>query len=299
MKRKIIIIICILLFIVIMTTFVVQKLTYNNSYNIAINRVNNLLMEIKKYTQKFNYNLEGNINVTAKYKGAHGESYPANFQYIYLIDEQNETLTLENNGIYFEKKLNMDFINNLSKVDYDNLDSLISVNKKSTQNNKIYVSINEKKINEILGTAFKDANIIIETSGIILKKVDVIKINLDDMKIYYKDGKILINKDNNKIKIDLNSSGFSFNVNDKLKMNVFINNDKDQYNIVINEKVFYIECFKDKILFSTSSEAVIYNGLDLEITFNNIELKRREVIEENDIPIFRYFNEMKFDIGVK
>lgn len=299
MKKKIFIIASIvvsLIVIAFISIAIIQNITYEKSFNVAINRINNLLRDTKKYLSKYNYNLEGNVKVNAKYKGAHGEIYPSYFQYTFLIDEEKNNLTFENNGWYFTKDIDTSIIKIFNNINIDNLDKIINVKEKSIKSNKIDILLENDNINKILGTNFKNTKMTIETYGIIIKKVSAINLILDDIKINYKDGTILISKDNNKLRIKLNSLGYSLNINDNLKMNVFLNEDKDQYNIVIYDKVFYLECLNNKVNFSTNTEAAIYNGLDLEIIFDNIDLNQKMETEEKEIPIFRYFNELNFNI---
>lgn len=296
MKKNITIISSIIALIAIIVSLGIT--VFNERDNLekkGIDNVFDVLNYVEKYFNKYDYINSGEVSVSAKYKGAHGENFPKDFKYNFLLD--NTSITFENNEGYFTKQFDQRMIRMievLNKIKTDELSNLIKINGREYKNNKIYLILDKDNINKILNTQFKNTYLIINTKGFIKKSIDDIVLELDDIKFTLESDQLNVKYDNTNLKIDFNSKGYSLNVNNKIKMNVFFEDEKNRYSIVINQVVFYVETFQDKVIFKTTTQSAIYNGLDLIFNFSEQKLKKNKITLEESIPVFRYFNNLKW-----
>lgn len=296
MKKNVTIISSIIALVAIIVS--IGIIAFNERDNLekkAIDNVFDVLNYAEKYFNKHDYINSGEISVSAKYKGAHGENFPKDFKYTFLLD--NNFITFENDEGYFTKELDqrlIKIIEIINKIKTEELSNLIKVNKREYKNNKINLTLDKENINRILNTKFKNTNLIINTKGLIKESIEDIILELDDIKFTLKSDQLNVNYNKTNLKIDFNSKGYSLNVNNKIKMNVFFEDEKNRYSIVINQVVFYVETFQDKVIFKTTTQSAIYNGLDLTFNFSEQKLKKNKIILEESIPIFRYFNNLKW-----
>ena len=96
----------------------------------------------------------------------------------------------------------------------------------------------------------------------------------------------------NTFKIVINSSVYSY-TSDTLKMNVFLKDDVDTYNIVYGNYSLTINAYDNKIEFNVNGESAIYKGLEFTLNFANVDITKTTLVEENSIPILRYINNLK------
>ena len=290
MKKKVLLIV---IPIIIILTAVIFLFTMNNDKK-HIDYSIDLLREGLNYLGKRNYKTSGTLDVTAKYKGAHGEHYPGFFNYLFETNLENGiyTVSIGNKDGYVTKQYELELfelVQNLKEVNTTKLDY---VNYKKV--NDTY-ELDIDVINDALSTDFKKCTIDVTSTGI-LKDFESSTIKCDDnLTIELTEKRTTINYYDNVIKIDKNENGFSLNMNDLMKMNTFYENDKSRHNIVIGDDVFYVEAMDNKLFLSVTSQAAIYNGMEITVTYKDIVLNKINNLEEIEIPIFRYFNEYKFN----
>ena len=108
MKKTLIILTSILMVLVLIVN--IYPLINNTDILIANAEtiINKNIKNINEYGQDIPHNMTGIMQVEAKYKGAHGEVYPAHFSYFYELD--NEHLLMENDGIYNQEKTRAKYI---------------------------------------------------------------------------------------------------------------------------------------------------------------------------------------------
>lgn len=276
MKKKIIIISSI---IVVLITLLISILLINNkrekNKEEMINDIKSNIKELIKYTNKNNLSTSGVINVTAKYKGAHGEHYPKEFIYNFntLIDGENYIVTIGNELGYVEKTYQMPGLILMNKIKNINPDQVDDIFKSE---------INVSDINKYLDTNYKKCTYELKANKIICDK-DYLFIDDNTINIKFK---------NNLFKIDTSEKMFSVIVNEKLKMNAFYYDDSTRYNVVLNNNVIYFETSNNKLYLNSTSQAAIYNALELTVDYKDVAVTKDNKIDEIEIPIFRYFNEL-------
>ena len=245
------------------------------------------------YIGQRKYGTSGELKVTAKYKGAHGEHYPKDFSYIFetRIEDEKYKVSIGNENGFVTKEYNIELvsmINDLKEVNTTKLDYV------TYKKEKDYYKLDVDVINDALKTNYKTCTMKIETEGIFKTfKSSTLKCD-DNLTIKLEENKAIINYYDNKIKIDTNETGFSLNMNDSLKMNAFYEENKNRYSIVIDQDVYYLETTDEGIYLTSSSQAAIYNAMEARVTYKNLVLNKVNSIPETEIPIFRYFNEFEY-----
>jgi hypothetical protein len=288
MKKVIIIIsiICIFVFIFILGIFLINK-----------NYTSNSLKELEtNYNKFYNYITShevitsGTIDVNANYRGAHGENYPNAFTFEFT-KEDNKYTFINEKGYYtyeYDNKI-YELLDDIRSITPEYLDKIITIS-----NNKINIDI--ELINELTNSNIKSASIKFNSKGLI-KKLSSIDITIDDLSININGKEIKANYLDNNITIKINDSGYYLNINNKLKMNAFLNDNKNLYSVVIGSKTLTVEITDDILSVIGNSEAAIYNSL--ELTINNKKNNNYEsdtLLELNDIPMLRYYtnNDLSF-----
>ncbi len=285
MKKKVVIIILISLvslggFFLMMSN---NKKRYLDEYS---NKVKGDIELLSKLVNKHQIKRHGVAKIQANYKGAHGENYPAHFQYNY---ELSDKLYFENEEYNFieihESFLNIiKYLSNLNRIDtrkYANLKVNFSALK---------LTYDVSYINEILGSNFKSVKVCIKMKGLI-KKIDYIEIYVDDLIFNIKDGDIKVNYKGNDINIRLSNNAYYFNVADNLKMNVFTNNNY-LFSIVLNNKVYTVELKDDGASIIFNNESAIYNSVKIDLDYEDITLNKNKIDSNfSDNPLIRYLSE--------
>lgn len=288
MKKKYLLIsIPIVLIIIVLITILILTNKTSKYVDDSIDQIRSGLNFLKQHK----YQTNGRLKVTASYKGAHGEHYPRGFDYFFNTTLTDDLLvvTIGNNEEYVTKEYRSELyeiMDSLKNADTTKLDYL-----KLTEDNKLDVDI----INDVFKTDYKVCTIDVTTKGL-LKKYESSTIKCDEiLTIKLEENKATINYGKNIIKIDINEAGFSLSINDKLKMNSFYEDNKNRYNIVIDDSVYYLETMDGKIYLKANTQAAIYNAMEVEVTYDDVVVNKIIPLEEIEIPIYRYFNEIKFD----
>lgn len=299
MKNKLIILFSSLIVIVI--AFVITLKVINN------NKMNNIIEEVKTdiidkveefYVNfnKYKYTNSGTLNINAKYKGAHGESYPASYTYDFKLVDNN--LHIGNDEGYGIQTINaqiLSIINKLVSINFE--DDFIKIVKKENVSNGVLVTLDSEPINKVFNTKYQNIKLLINVEGFI-KKLSNYTISLDNVVIKVDNLKINIKESENEMNIILNKNGYSLVFNDIFKMNVFYLDNKNQYNIVIDNKVILIETKENEIYSVLSSEAAIYHSLELNYQFGNASINENVQYEDmNIVPLIRYLNNIDYNFG--
>lgn len=266
---------------------------YNNDTEIkkyVLNDINEKIDFIGSSARNIsiNFNKTGVIKLNALYKGAHGESNPSDFSYNFSSSDEN--ISIENSDGYMDFNISkvVDVINTLSSLKTIEPEMIIS--SKNRIDDIKYI-LDKDIINDVYGVSFKNISIDIKTEGFI-KKVKTYSINLDDIEICVTDKKIVVSGKNS-ITFTIGDKGYSLNINDKLKMNVI---DENKYNILINGTSLFLELNEKSFYISALSSHAIYNSLEINGTFENVNLDRNNIADKSLNPIYRYFSEVSFDI---
>lgn len=250
------------------------------------NKITSKLNIVSNIVNKYNIGLSGEVEVVANYKGAHGENYPANFNYKYLLEDKLYFEDEEYTSIDVNKNLLsvIDSLKNLDNIDVSKYKSIVK------KGNKIKIIYDEKTINEVLKTNFKSIRAEINMSGII-KKIKEINIILDDIKISVNGDDIHISYDSKNIDLNLKEDATYVNVNNKLKMNIFTKNNYN-FSIVFNNQVYSLELLEDGLNLKFNTSASIYNSMSIKVKYKSVSLeKKREAENYNNNPIIRYLSE--------
>ena len=286
MKKKVIVVIT--LSLVITVSLVLYNFMYfskKETINYVTNEIKTSLDLINDIVGKFPVKNTGTVEVTANYKGAHGENYPAVFNYNY---ELSDKLYLENGefgyiNIDSNLKKMVNIFLNLKKLDLTNYEI-------SKSDDKYILTYDEKAINEVLKTTFNKINVSIEAKDI-FKKEKNIQIDLDDIHIDILKKDIVIKYQGILSYISFDSNLWYLNVNNKLKMNLFM---KDNYssNIVWNGQVYTLLLEDEGFLLKFNTSASIYNSISMTFKYEDVILNKNNKLENfKDNPIIRYISE--------
>lgn len=297
MKNKLIILFS--SFIVTVIVFVITLKVINNK------KIDNIIEDVNKdivnkvddfynHINKYRYTNTGSLNINAKYKGAHGEAYPANYLYDFELINGSMYIGDETGyGIQTIDKQIINIINKIEDINYNN--NFIKIVKKDNIPDGILLTLDNELFNKVFNTKYQNINLKINIDGFI-KKLNNYILTLDNIVIKVDDLRINIKESNNQINIILNKNGYSLVLNDKLKMNVFYLDNKNQYNIVINNKVILVETKENEIYLVLSNEAAIYHSLELIFKFGSSSINKDIKYEDmNVIPLIRYLKNIDFN----
>ncbi len=278
MKKKQLIIIGIIVVIIII---IVGVFLINIKGNKKVSRddlINQNLDFIASLSKK--YSRVGNLDVTANYRGAHGENNPHDFEYEFEV---------EGGKLFIGNEKGFSYLSDFNYLDIINLIADIKNKLKVTKIDTNIYSMDTEMISDILYKRID--SITLETKS----KENIMHIKYDD-----KDETITFNEDftsakgtffDKEIKYNKTSQGISLQYGFDFKMNVFTGEDKVEYSIVNGPYVYKILLYEDKITASVSGEAAIYKGLDMTFNFvDGLRVDHDKIIDSKNICITRYFN---------
>lgn len=286
MKKKVIVVIT--LSLVITVSLVLYNFMYfskKETINYVTNEIKTSLDLINDIVGKFPVKNTGTVEVTANYKGAHGENYPAVYNYNY---ELSDKLYLENGEFSYinidsNLKKMVNIFLNLKKLDLTNYEI-------SKSDDKYILTYDEKAINEVLKTTFNKINVSIEAKDI-FKKEKNIQIDLDDIHIDILKKDIVIKYQGILTYISLDSDLCYLNINNKLKMNLFMK-DNFSSNIVWNGQVYSLFLEDEGFLLKFNTSASIYNSISMTFKYDDVIVNKNNKLENfKDNPIIRYISE--------
>lgn len=266
---------------------------YNDDFKLrdyVINDLNEKIIKVGDYARNINisFNKTGKIKLNALYKGAHGESNPSEFNYNFSLDNGIYIVENEDGFLEFDMSILTKIIDTFASL--KTLEPELIVNK-TTKNNNIVYELDKDIINQIYSTDFKTITIDVKTNGFI-KQVSSYSLRLDDYVININDKKIEVNGKNN-ITLTFGNKGYSLNINDKLKMNVI---NYYQYNILINDTSLFLELTDEGFYLSALTTHAIYNSLEITGVYENANIEKSKEVDPILNPLYRYFNEVSFDI---
>lgn len=266
---------------------------YNDDFKLrdyVINDLNEKIIKVGDYARNINisFNKTGKIKLNALYKGAHGESNPSEFNYNFSLDNGIYIVENEDGFLEFDMSILTKIIDTFASL--KTLEPELIVNK-TTKNNIIVYELDKDIINQIYSTDFKTITIDVKTNGFI-KQVSSYSLRLDDYVININDKKIEVNGKNN-ITLTFGNKGYSLNINDKLKMNVI---NYYQYNILINDTSLFLELTDEGFYLSALTTHAIYNSLEITGVYENANIEKNKEVDPILNPLYRYFNEVSFDI---
>lgn len=266
---------------------------YNDDFKLrdyVINDLNEKIIKVGDYARNINinFNKTGKIKLNALYKGAHGESNPSEFNYNFSLDNGIYIVENEDGFLEFDMSILTKIIDTFASL--KTLEPELIVNK-TTKNNNIVYELDKDIINQIYSTDFKTITIEVKTNGFI-KQVSSYSLRLDDYVININDKKIEVNGKNN-ITLTFGNKGYSLNINDKLKMNVI---NYYQYNILINDTSLFLELTDEGFYLSALTTHAIYNSLEITGVYENADIEKNKEVDPILNPLYRYFNEVSFDI---
>lgn len=266
---------------------------YNDDFKLrdyVINDLNEKIIKVGDYARNINisFNKTGKIKLNALYKGAHGESNPSEFNYNFSLDNGIYIVENDDGFLEFDMSILTKIIDTFASL--KTLEPELIVNK-TTKNNNIVYELDKDIINQIYSTDFKTITIDVKTNGFI-KQVSSYSLRLDDYVININDKKIEVNGKNN-ITLTFGNKGYSLNINDKLKMNVI---NYYQYNILINDTSLFLELTDEGFYLSALTTHAIYNSLEITGVYENADIEKNKEVDPILNPLYRYFNEVSFDI---
>ena len=292
MKRKLVLTLTVIAIIAAVLGGV-YFLSLSHKKEVAQEKVYEAVDGFKKMQKQFAKNKfsdQGTVNVIASYKGAHGERYPHDYTFNFTYN--NDILSIGNDSGYYDKevKLPTTFISKLLKV---SLDKFANVKEAKTTNNVVEYKLDIKKINDSLNTNFTKGSIRVNFKGFLVD-YESVEITMDDIKIVYTDKKYVITKGDNKIELTTSEAGVNFKVNNNIKGNYIYNGN--MVNVVIDNDAYSITFKENGFSIRTTASHAIYNAFEANVEFTNVELKRNRVVEEIDIPIWRYLGDTNYKI---
>ena len=266
---------------------------YNDDFKLrdyVINDLNEKIIKVGDYARNINisFNKTGKIKLNALYKGAHGESNPSEFNYNFSLNDGVYIVENEDGFLEFDMSILTKIIDTFASL--KTLEPELIVNK-TTKNNNIVYELDKDIINQIYSTDFKTITIDVKTNGFI-RQVSSYSLRLDDYVININDKKIEVNGKNN-ITLTFGNKGYSLNINDKLKMNVI---NYYQYNILINDTSLFLELTDEGFYLSALTTHAIYNSLEITGVYENADIEKNKEVDPILNPLYRYFNEVSFDI---
>ena len=266
---------------------------YNDDFKLrdhVINDLNEKIIKVGDYARNINisFNKTGKIKLNALYKGAHGESNPSEFNYNFSLNNGVYIVENEDGFLEFDMSILTKIIDTFASL--KTLEPELIVNK-TTKNNIIVYELDKDIINQIYSTDFKTITIDVKTNGFI-KQVSSYSLRLDDYVVNINDKKIEVNGKNN-ITLTFGNKGYSLNINDKLKMNVI---NYYQYNILINDTSLFLELTDEGFYLSALTTHAIYNSLEITGVYENADIEKNKEVDPILNPLYRYFNEVSFDI---
>ena len=266
---------------------------YNDDFKLrdyVINDLNEKIIKVGDYARNINisFNKTGKIKLNALYKGAHGESNPSEFNYNFSLNNGVYIIENEDGFLEFDMSILTKIIDTFASL--KTLEPELIVNK-TTKNNNIIYELDKDIINQIYSTDFKTITIDVKTNGFI-KQVSGYSLRLDDYVVNINDKKIEVNGKNN-ITLTFGNKGYSLNINDKLKMNVI---NYYQYNILINDTSLFLELTDEGFYLSALTTHAIYNSLEITGVYENADIEKNKEVDPILNPLYRYFNEVSFDI---
>lgn len=266
---------------------------YNDDFKLrdyVINDLNEKIIKVGDYARNINisFNKTGKIKLNALYKGAHGESNPSEFNYNFSLNNGVYIVENEDGFLEFDMSILTKIIDTFASL--KTLEPELIVNK-TTKNNNIVYELDKDIINQIYSTDFKNITIDIKTDGFI-KQVSSYSLRLDDYVVNINDKKIEVNGKNN-ITLTFGNKGYSLNINDKLKMNVI---NYYQYNILINDTSLFLELTDEGFYLSALTTHAIYNSLEITGVYENADIEKNKEVDPILNPLYRYFDEVSFDI---
>ena len=286
-KKTIIFIIClvVILFLAIGILGIISVNKGKDAIKRGHNELEHAAEVVFAYATAKNLGYHGDLKVKASYKGAHGEKHPAYFDLQYEIDINNLNVLAGDAKGYNEDKINSKLLN------------FVRILRTTTKEEylKIFKDLDVKAFNELFNTNYKTMKLNVEKKGF-FSDYQFCELLLDDDKLTINDSSYKLTIGNNTIELKANTSGYSLNINNILKMNVFPDKDIDKYNIVVDGYSFYVTVSNQKMTLSTSSQSAIYNGLDLEFIYNDKQVDKTTKIEYDEIPIFRYFKGVEINL---
>ena len=285
MKKKIIIIslIVILIGLVLGVVFVINNNTHvYDNYNKLLNDNLDFISSLT-----YQYRREGTINVTANYRGAHGENNPHDFEYLFMVKD-NKLFISDNDGFNYLEDFNyLELINAVNNIN----DSV-----KPTSIKDGVIELDTKVISDLCYRKIDSMYLEVSTKGFI-KRVSETKLHI---KYEDKDDVIVFNEDltngrgtlfNKEVKYNKTTQGVSLQIGNDFKMNIFKKNDHIEYNIVSGEYTYRLFFYENKIKANVSGDAAIFRGLEMTFDFDKqIPFELTKQVDPKTICITRYFN---------
>lgn len=292
MQRKILVITMIFLLIMMMGLF--AKKIYEDKADVFNEELTSILTDFKELSAKvsrYEIRKSGKIGILANYKGAHGENFPHDFEFYYEIKDNK--IYFENKDGYNSLNLNSDLLNFLKSFTNKIEENKVRASNSSINFTTASLNLNVEYINSVYKTSFKDITATIYFDNFLSKNVEKTVIKIDEMTITKIGKSYIIDVDDYNIKFNFNKNGYSLNINDNIKMNVFNETTNDRYTLVVGEYVYSFTTKTDGIDFVASTGASIYNSINVVAEYEDVELKYEEELDIKDNPITRYFNEAK------
>jgi hypothetical protein len=285
MKKKILSILGIIVIIVLLFSIVTIKYKNDHIYDKYSDLLNNNLEFLSSLVK--GYSNSGHVDVTANYRGAHGENNPHNFNYLFNVDDSKLIVGNEDGYSYLSDFIYLDLLNRVSSIK----DTL-----KVTQIKDGLYNIDTKVISNLLFKKIDSITLEVKTKGFV-KKIDesILHIKYDD-----KEETITFNEDftsargtffDKEVKYNKTSQGISLQYGVDFKMNIFIRDNYLEYNVVDDEYVYKLSLYDDKIIANVSGDASIYRGLDMTFNFaGGLRIEPDKIVDSKNICITRYFN---------
>lgn len=294
-ENKIKIILCSILAVI--SIFALTMLNFRSSSltEDVINKLNDSINSLDKYANKFTIPLKGKVAMKANYKGAHGESFPREFNFNYVLE--GNILYFSNDEGYNKLELNkelVDFFNTFyTKGVHDDIYYVVfEAKEEKDDGTSINASLDISRINEYFDSNFKKAELTINKKNIISNEVKDVTLSIDDYIITIDNNKYKIMYNDQIIDTNIVNNGYSLSVNNNVNMNVTYEKNVDNYNIVVDNFVYSLDISNNNVKFMANTRASVYNSIEVDFMGDeDVTVEKRNESSIINNPLTRYFAE--------
>ena len=283
-------------FIVLLLLFILFLFLRDSIINNTRDNLNDAINNIYEYINKYNFDSNGVVSITAKYKGAHGSINPIDYSYSFSNEYDGNKLytLLENEDGYYINELDNELIDIYMKLrNNEDIKKIFSIKEIKDEFNKVIFIFDVNYINKVLDTNYNDFRLVINSN--------LLYLGIKDYKLLLDNNEINISSDFKDVsfddlRINKTDNGFNIKYKDSYRISYKNKNNMDKYDMSINDCAINIE-MNDSINIRVNKEVNIYNGLEIKIDFKDVQFNKKKENNRNNIPLFKYFDNANIDMG--
>lgn len=293
MKKENIVKVILCSVVAIIAIFAIMLKGFNSS-NITedvLKSLNEDISSLSSYVNKYSIPKKGKTEISANYKGAHGESFPKDFKFNYKLE--GNTLYFSDEAGYTKLELDQRLVDLFNIFSNDFTEDILVAKDEKNEENTIKVSLDIDKINNYFNKEFKKAEMVINKKNAISKEIKDITLSLDDYIITIDKSNYKIMYNDEKVDVNIVKNGYSLAINDTVKMNVIFEKDVDKYNIIVDNYVYSLNISNNNVKFTANTRASIYNSIEAVFMGEEVNINKKKEVDIKNNPLTRYFAEME------